>query len=128
MSNASNNPTRGALLLVEDEVSVAEALSWALQGAGRVCYRASAVDDAISILEEHHDVTSVLLDRGLVVGALAETVVRIRHAASPVTIIGMSGRHCRDEFVEAGVDDFIAKPLTVKQLLRCVDAHRPGAA
>ena len=130
MNTRSEDRCPGALLVVEDDPGVAQSLSWALESAGRRCYVVESVDQAVETLGSQPDVVDVLLDRGVLGGEIVDAVARLRKAAPQATLIGTSGRDCRDEFRSAGISIFLEKPWSVMNLLErrgrdAADASQP---
>jgi len=108
------------LLLVDDDRFVVDATSWALDHAGIRHLSADGLDAALGLLPAHPHISIVLLDRGVVKGDLATSLARIREVAPHVVIVGTSGGDCREEFLAAGADHYLAKPWSTAQLLEAI--------
>lgn len=107
------------ILIVEDDVSLAERLAQGLREAGFACRIAGSVRDAELLLDEAPPAL-VLLDMGLPDGdgaALLENI-RGRNADLPVIIsTARSGIADRLGGLEGGADDYMVKPYAFEELL-----------
>jgi DNA-binding response OmpR family regulator len=139
MSEISLNPypavaARGPfVLLVEDEQSIAEPFTHALQRAGFRTALARTAGEAISLTSEHApDV--ILLDLALPDGDGRDVCRRIRHDSSvPIIMITASGT-VTDRVVglELGADDYVVKPFSTAEVIARIRAvlrrgQRPSA-
>ncbi|MDF7799369.1 response regulator transcription factor [Pontiellaceae bacterium B1224] len=107
------------LLIVEDDVSLAERLAQGLQEAGYDCRLAESIQDAETILQETMPAL-VLLDMGLPDGDGGDLLatIRTRHAELPVIITTARSRLSdRVGGLESGADDYLVKPYAFEELL-----------
>jgi two-component system response regulator MprA len=118
-----NDPTT-TILVVEDDAAVREALERALGFEGYVVDSARDGAIALSMLKEHEyglivlDVMMPHLD-GL------ETCRRVRASGDRVPILMLTARTTVDDRVEgldAGADDYLAKPFSLDELLARIRA------
>jgi DNA-binding response OmpR family regulator len=113
------------LLLVEDEISIAQPLSRALSSAGYdVVHVATGGDAEIAVFEQHPDV--IVLDLCLPDIDGIELCRRIRADHELVPIVMLTAR--RDEMdavagLDAGADDYITKPFRLAELLARIRAR-----
>jgi DNA-binding response OmpR family regulator len=118
-------------LIVEDNHRIAELVGQALGGAGFASDHAGTVEDARQALTtQHFDL--VVLDLGMPDedGIVLLREMRVRRQSTPVLIL--TARGTLDERVgglEAGADDFLAKPFAVEELIARARAltRRQGA-
>ncbi len=126
-------PTRGRVLIVDDDAALAEMLSIVLAGEGfhsEVCARG---DEAVAKLREYQpDV--VLLDL-MLPGKDGIEVCREVRAESGVPIVMLTARSDTVDVVvglESGADDYIVKPFKPKELVARIRARvrrvDPGAS
>lgn len=114
-----------AALIVDDDPNVARLLGDALSDAGYSARSAGTVEQARAILEGEIDV--ILLDVNLP-GASGLELLKLvrasrRHACVPVLLV--TARGSVDEKVnglDAGADDYLAKPFSILELLARVEA------
>jgi DNA-binding response OmpR family regulator len=118
-------PTAPLIVLVEDEEHLAQGLLFNLQAEGYRVHHESDGDAALAYLlaekttpEEH--IAAILLD-GMLPGADGFTIVRALREAHHYTPILMLTARSRPEEVlegiEAGADDYLAKPFDLNILL-----------
>lgn len=115
--SALENPT---ILIVDDESIVLDVQKRIVERAGYPCLTASSGTEAVEQLREHPEVELVVLDAILPDTSGASLFHKLKALRPAIKIIGCSGM--RDEgpaqaIVEAGADDFLAKPFTASQLL-----------
>jgi DNA-binding response OmpR family regulator len=108
-------------LLVEDDDSVASALGDALRVAGHDVDR---VDSGVDALLRHHDRDVVLLDLGLRDGDGFEVLRKLRQvSAAPVVVVtARSDERSTVRALHLGADDYVVKPIRLRELLARVDA------
>jgi len=110
---------RDLILIVEDDVNLADRLAQGLQEAGFPCTQAFSIAEAKGILDEQSPIL-ILLDMGLPDGDGADflTMVRSQHAELPVIITtARSGISDRVGGLEGGADDYLVKPYAFEELL-----------
>jgi two-component system phosphate regulon response regulator PhoB len=120
----SNNGQR--VLIVEDEPSQMELLSYNLETEGYKVYRADTGEEALLILEES-SIDLILLDWMLPQTSGLEICRQIKRGKSTrsIPVIMLTARGEEDDKVrglDTGADDYIVKPYSVKELLARVRA------
>ncbi|MEI3850993.1 MULTISPECIES: response regulator transcription factor [unclassified Ensifer] len=112
------------LLLVEDELEMAAALSAALGRYDMILDHAPTLDHALAALANHvHD--GIILDRQLPDGDGLSLIPRVRALKSGIPVIVLTARGTVDERVrglDMGADDYLAKPFAVEELLARIRA------
>jgi len=112
------------VLLVEDDVSVANALSLMLRSTGSAVDQAETGEEAIE-LAKHYDYDLVILDLMLPDMEGYEVVRRMRasRVGTPVVILsGLSRPQAKVKGLSVGADDFITKPFDRFELLARMQA------
>lgn len=119
------------VLLVEDDVRLAAALSDALQAHGFTVHRVTTAAEAVAA----EAVDLVLLDLGLPDGDGLDVIrqLRSRFDTAAVGLIVVTARGQPGERVaglRAGADDYVVKPLALQELLARIEAvlRRSGHA
>jgi two-component system response regulator RegX3 len=117
-------PVTVRILIVEDERPLREGLADLLQAAG---HEVEAVEDGRSGLERgtHGDFDLLLLDLMLPGMDGLEVCRRLRQSRPELPILMLTARGSEDDKVaglEAGADDYVAKPFGVRELLARVEA------
>lgn len=118
------------ILYVEDDARLAEEVARLMQAEGnRLCWSASGEEGLKRAAAEAFDL--VILDRMLPDLSGIEVVRRLRNAgvAAPVLMLSALGRaENRTEGLDAGVDDYMAKPFDAPELIARIRAlHRRAA-
>ncbi|WP_295588237.1 response regulator [uncultured Lamprocystis sp.] len=118
------SPRRPRVLLVEDNESVLEMLSTYLRIKGCEVLAAGNGSDAIALAREQHP-DLILMDVQMPVMDGLETTGRLRTDPAlrripiiALTALAMPGD--RERCLEAGMDDYLSKPLGLKELHRTV--------
>jgi two-component system, OmpR family, response regulator len=107
------------LLLVEDDDRIASDVARALKDAGHMVERATNGEDA-SFLAETENFAAVILDLGLPKqdGLTVLKDWRTQGLHVPVLILTARGSWSeRVEGIDAGADDYLAKPFQIEELL-----------
>ncbi|HEX3226410.1 MAG TPA: response regulator transcription factor [Gaiellaceae bacterium] len=111
------------ILLVEDEPAIAEAVTYALRGAG---YDVDHIDSGTEALaaarDEHYDL--MVLDL-LLPGTPGMEVCRTIRAESDLPIVMLTASDAEGDQVaglDAGADDYVTKPFSVLELVSRVRA------
>jgi two-component system, OmpR family, response regulator MprA len=109
----------GRVLIVDDEAEVRDALRLALELED---YEVLAAEDGIEALGtlEHQQVDAMLLDIGMPRLDGLALCRRLRAAGNRVPIVMLTAREEVDDRVEgleAGADDYVAKPFALRELL-----------
>lgn len=106
------------LLLVEDDPDVGDMLLLALQEDGHVVDLVGTAEDALwRAGEQSYDV--VLLDVELPDGSGVDVVRQLRRAGSTTPVLMLTGRAAVSDRVrglDAGADDYLAKPVDLHEL------------
>lgn len=122
------------ILLVEDELAIAEAVEYALQGEG---FEVDALGDGLQALEAARNREYDLLVLDLMLPGLSgvEVCRRLRNE-SAVPVLMLTARDAEVDRVlglEIGADDYVTKPFSmpelmarVRALLRRRELDRPG--
>ena len=109
-------PTVGDVLVVDDDPLVGNMIVNQIQRTGRACYLVDSYQAALQRLERSPKVDLVILDHGVQPNDLPSFVEKIRLQHATTTLIGSSGRDCRAEFAQAGVERFLMKPWGISEL------------
>jgi two-component system OmpR family response regulator len=107
------------ILLVEDDDRIADDVARALDGAGYVVARAKNGEDAW-FLGDTEDFTAIVLDLGLpgMDGLAVLKRWRGSRRGTPVLVLTARGSWSeRVEGIDAGADDYLAKPFQMEELL-----------
>jgi two-component system KDP operon response regulator KdpE len=125
--------TNASVLLIEDDPAVLHMLQATVQYGGFTSEQASSASEALERLASQ-SFDSVLLDLGLPDVEGRHLIAEIRRR-SDIPILVVSGRddeRTRIEALDAGADDFVAKPFLPGELLARIRAairrHDPTAA
>lgn len=115
------NPNAPLIVLVEDEEHLAQGLLFNLQAEGYRTHHESDGDSALAyLLTPPENIAAIVLD-GMLPGADGFTIVRALREAHRYTPILMLTARSRPEEVlegiEAGADDYLAKPFDLNILL-----------
>ena len=106
------------VLVVDDDSQMRKAVTNALSARGYSVLTATSGETALSVMAEEH-LDLVLLDLGLP-GIEGHEVIKRLRAWSELPVIVISVRESQEEKVaalDAGADDYIAKPFGMKELL-----------
>ena len=122
----SDEPLRDRkVLVVDDDVRNIFALNSLLERHGMNVISATNGQDAIKLLDEHPDVSLILIDVMMPEMDGYETMRRIRDipAFRSLPIIALTAkamRGDREKCLQAGASDYVAKPVNTEQLLALV--------
>ncbi len=108
-----------AILLVEDDVMLAQALTESLSDAGYVVDHASHCRTALQQLSRQI-YEAVLLDLGLPDGDGCQLLQQIRERSHQLPVLAISARGAIDTRVavlDSGADDYLAKPFSAQEML-----------
>ena len=115
--------TNARILVVEDEATIADAVSYALRGAG---YDVDAVGDGNGAIDaartSHYDL--MILDLQLP-GVQGLEVARILREESDLPIVMLTARDAESDRIaglDIGGDDYVTKPFSVTELVSRVRA------
>ena len=116
MPESDPKPPRSlTILVVDDEDSVREILTWMLQDAGHEVYQATDGQQALSFLHEHGPVSLVLSDVNMPRINGLELCVRVREQWPELPVLLTSGRP-----PPSGARPFIPKPFRWDTLSRAI--------
>lgn len=117
------------LLLIEDDKVTRHCLRENLEKSGYVIIEASHGGRGLDILRQHH-ISLVLLDLNLQNENGADLIPIIRGLTyAPILMVsGENDKQKKINSIEAGADDFIAKPVDYDMLAAKVKAHLRRAA
>jgi DNA-binding response OmpR family regulator len=111
------------VLIVEDELRIASFLTKGLRAAGYGVEHTTTGGDALAQLTGETSFGLVILDLGLpdIDGLDVLDEVRGRELTTPVIVL-TARTSDRDEALRRGADEFLAKPLSFRDLLAHVQA------
>ena len=113
------------VLIVDDEIEIAELISDALTDEGYETYICSNGEDALVVIGEHSDISAIILDIMMPHMDGLTLCRKIRDSVScPIIFVSAKSRTL-DILVgiEMGGDDYITKPFVVEELVAKVKAH-----
>jgi len=112
------NPSKGKILIVDDESSIRHALRNALRSMGFEVAEATTGEDALHLIERtRYDV--VLLDINMPGMGGMETCKEIRRRSTRLGILMLTVRDSEEDKIkalDAGADDYVTKPFHVREL------------
>lgn len=113
------------VLIIEDGTGTGGRLSGALQSAGFRTAVAFGVEDGLHLaLEEEPDLILLDMADSGKDGLAALQAVRKRQPDVPIiTLASKAGVHSAVSFLEEGANDYVIKPLSVRELAARVRAH-----
>jgi len=114
------------LLVAEDEEVSSEYLKAVLKNSFRHIYFANNGLEAIEILKDHPDIRIVLMDIKMPVMGGCEATHEIRKFNKDVVIIAQTAFALvgdKEKFLEAGCNDYIAKPINSNELLKLIERY-----
>lgn len=112
------------ILVVDDEPTLSEVISYNLRQAGYLTVTAADADEALRIFKEEKP-DLILLDVMLPQGSGFDVCRLIRQQGSNVPIIMLTARIAESDRVlgfELGADDYILKPFATRELIARVKA------
>ena len=117
---------KATVLIVEDDEAGYYYLKTVLERTGLVVLRASNGQEAVEMCLANSAISLVLMDINLPVmnGYLATQKIKLLFPEMPViaqTAYAVSGD--REKALEAGCNDYLAKPIQVKQLMEKIDRY-----
>ena len=126
--------TTGTVLIVEDEIAIADTLLYALRAAGLLASHAATLADARRLLVQSVP-SLIILDLGLPDGSGLDLCREIRRGSAPLAdvpilmLTAMSDEVDRIVGLELGADDYVAKPFSPREVgLRVKTILRRAAA
>ncbi|MBP1917991.1 response regulator [Youngiibacter multivorans] len=106
------------LLIVEDDKQIRNFINFSLTSQGYECTEAVNGKDAMDIIATHN-LSAIILDLGLPDMSGMEIIRKVR-SFSDIPIIVVSAHdqdHDKVEALDAGADDYLTKPFSIKELL-----------
>ncbi len=124
MSGRQTSPSRGRVLVVEDDPAIAELLHEEIQAEGFEVTRCATGEDALD--EVHRQAEDVIvLDLQLPGLSGLEVLRRLRERGENVRVIILTARAQEADRVrglELGADDYVTKPFSVTELVSRIRA------
>jgi two-component system KDP operon response regulator KdpE len=118
----------GTVLVVDDESSIRRALRGTLAALGFTADEASSGEQGLD-LARHHRYDAVLLDINMPGKGGIETCRELRRQSPGLGILMLTVRDSENDKVEAldaGADDYITKPVVIRELTARMRAVRRG--
>lgn len=112
------------VLMVEDDLPLAQALSEALKRRGILSDLTGRIDDARQMIE-NAQYAAILLDLGLPDGDGLGLVRWLRGKNNPIPVIAVTARSAQEAKIaglNAGADDYVVKPFDVDELAARLNA------
>lgn len=111
------------ILIVDDDARNIFALSSYLEMTGMEVYTAENGFEAIDLLQKDHEFSIVLMDMMMPEMDGFEAIGNIRKDTSiaPVPVIAVTAKAMkgdREKCLEAGADEYVSKPVNLKELLQ----------
>jgi two-component system sensor histidine kinase/response regulator len=131
----SSAPVRPArVLLVEDDPISQEVVAAMLQNQGHVVVRADNGRQALDVLaRERFDLVLMDVQMPEMSGVELTAAIRARESGERLPIVALTAHALkgdRERFLQAGMDDYLRKPIRPAELLAAVERHakrRPAA-
>ncbi|NJD19553.1 MAG: response regulator [Gemmatimonadetes bacterium] len=122
MSAGATLPSRGHILVADDEPHIRRILATLLESAGYTVRQACDGREALDALDSPQPPDVFLLDLMMPEASGMDVLDSIRshphHRHTPVIILTAKGQDAdRDAALEAGADDFVTKPFSPRKLL-----------
>ncbi len=115
------------ILIIDDDPRNIYALRATLQANGFETVTATAADEGITLLKEQRDISLVLLDMMMPGMDGYEALSQIRsereNAIPVIAVTAQAMKGDREKCLEAGANDYIAKPIDVDDLLAKLKHH-----
>lgn len=117
------------VLLVEDEERIAAFLAKGLRRGRHTVDVVGVGEDAVdALLDPYHDHELLVLDLGLPDMDGLEVLRLVREGGIQIPVIVVTARTDREDRIRVqrlGVEDYLAKPFPINQLLASIDRHDP---
>ncbi len=108
------------VLVVDDDPAIRQLIKDIFMHLGHNVKEASTVEEAFAIIENNHiDLTFV--DFIISEGVGTDIVRHIKRVKPDTLIIGISALNKKKSFYDAGADNFIQKPFSIKEILCIVE-------
>ncbi|MBL4659411.1 MAG: response regulator [Alcanivoracaceae bacterium] len=118
---------KNTILIVEDETAIREMLAFSLMQSGYIALQAKTAMEALKILDDISPDLAII-DWGLPKMSGLELVQRIREneviADTPIIMLtARTQEHDKIKGLETGVDDYMTKPVSIKELQARIKAQ-----
>ena len=110
-------PFVGRAMIVDDDEDVRQSVAGQIEAGGGVCHTAGTVEHALRTCERDSEIEVVVIEHDLARGQVSELVRELRHRWPDVRVVGTGTSDYSRGFASAGVDKFLLKPWTVRELL-----------
>jgi DNA-binding response OmpR family regulator len=120
---ANPTPSRGAILIIDDEPAVAEMLRDIFTSSGYAVDGATNGGDALMLATLSRP-DAVILDIKLPDTSGSEVLAKLRELDDSIAVVMLSGSDDEDlarSLLKSGAIDYIRKPFRVEQLTQAVD-------
>jgi DNA-binding NtrC family response regulator len=121
-------PFPGGVLIVDPERSVRRVFVRLLRTAGAVCFAAASHLETLRLLEADRRLRFVILDRRTEQGNLDGLLAEIARLRPDVVVVGTSAEPHANDFAALGVERFLRKPWTLRELTRLLTSRPLGAS
>ncbi|SEK40605.1 response regulator [Parapedobacter koreensis] len=116
------------ILIIDDDTRNIFALALTLKTKGYPCLSATSAIEGLAVLKHHPQIGIVLLDMMMPDMDGYQTLSAIKgdrqYAHLPViAVTAQAMRGDREKCLEAGADDYIAKPIDVDKLLQVLEKY-----
>ncbi len=117
------------ILIIDDDLRNIFALAATLKSKGFVCISCTSAKEGIDVLKKDNCIKIVLLDMMMpdMDGYEAIGMIRADPKIAGVPVIAVTAQAMvgdKEKCLEAGADDYIAKPIDVDKLLAVIEAHK----
>ena len=131
VESVETSPSRGRILVAEDEPHIRRILTTLLEAASFEVDPAATGTSALGLLEKETEYAMVLMDIMMPGATGLEVLRRLReldHRGSvPVIILTAKGQDAdRETALSLGASDFITKPFSPKKLIARIDEILAG--
>jgi len=117
---------RYKILIVDDDEMSALLLNQYVQSIGKHIFQAANGSEAVEISRQHPDIDLILMDLKMPGIDGVEAAKQIRTFNKDVVIIAQTAKALTSDRVhalEAGLNDFITKPISESDLLECIEKN-----
>lgn len=111
---------RPAILVVDDEETLCEALRFNLEAAGYAVDTASGAEEALTLDLPSYSLIILDIMMGEISGTRLASILKSRPSTARIPIIFCTARDSEDDMIEGldiGADDYVTKPYSMRGLL-----------